>query len=514
MLCGHEALDQPVRWVHAGEGPNIASLLKGRELLLTTGIGIDTTERGCRKFVDKLVKQGVAGIAIELGSTLEIIPSPMVERARKAGLPIIALHRELPFMEVTEAAHQAIVNHHFELLNNGDELQRRFIDLALNGAGIPKLLSVLAETVANPVVLEKAGAGVAYHAVHNTDEATVLGVWEASQRRAPAGVDIVSRPVAMGDGERWGTLMVFALDSPIDDLAPVAVERATGIVALILKQEREEAVLTVREHGSFFDRLLSHEIDDAEASVRLRTLGFTRPTWPILTVGITSLPYRTPVYIEEYTWALVWRDLRRSFSRLGRHVVIGDRGDSDLTLALVAVPEGVDREQEAESVAQTIEQAVAHRFGPDGFAVVAVGRVAHDWDEARLGLREVEDTVLAATQGPRRPWHDATLPDIDRLLWSLRDHSALKSFAYSRLKPLVDHDRVHKSPLLPTLRTFCECAGRKSDAARALFVERQTLYQRLARIESLLGVSLSDGEAVLGIHLAIRVEDYLASHHL
>src|SRR5690606_13979002 len=160
VLCGHEALDRPVRWVHAGVGPNLASLLKGRELLLTTGLGIDTKDRGCRRFVDNLVKHQVAGVAIELGSALAKVPAAMVDQAEKSGLPIIALHRQLPFVEVTEAAQQAIVNHQIELLTHGDELQRCFIDLALEGTGIPKLLATLVETVANPVVLEKVDAGV------------------------------------------------------------------------------------------------------------------------------------------------------------------------------------------------------------------------------------------------------------------------------------------------------------------------------------------------------------------
>ena len=37
VVAGGERLDRTVRWVHAGEVPNIASLLKGGELLLTTG---------------------------------------------------------------------------------------------------------------------------------------------------------------------------------------------------------------------------------------------------------------------------------------------------------------------------------------------------------------------------------------------------------------------------------------------------------------------------------------------
>ena len=42
VLAGEGRLDQPIRWAHAGEAPNIASLLRGGELLLVIGAGIGT----------------------------------------------------------------------------------------------------------------------------------------------------------------------------------------------------------------------------------------------------------------------------------------------------------------------------------------------------------------------------------------------------------------------------------------------------------------------------------------
>ncbi|MEU1023374.1 PucR family transcriptional regulator ligand-binding domain-containing protein, partial [Streptomyces sp. NPDC005904] len=50
VVAGADRLQRTVRWVHAGEVPNIASLLKGGELLLTTGLGlgarVELTSRG------------------------------------------------------------------------------------------------------------------------------------------------------------------------------------------------------------------------------------------------------------------------------------------------------------------------------------------------------------------------------------------------------------------------------------------------------------------------------------
>jgi purine catabolism regulator len=106
--------------------------------------------------------------------------------------------------------------------------------------------------------------------------------------------------------------------------------------------------------------------------------------------------------------------------------------------------------------------------------------------------------------GPARRWHDATVADVERLLWGLRDDERLAAFARQRLQPLVDHDGRRAAVLLPTLEALCEHHWRKADAARALCIQRQSLYARIARLRRVLGADLDDPEARLGLELAVR----------
>ena len=62
--------------------------------------------------------------------------------------------------------------------------------------------------------------------------------------------------------------------------------------------------------------------------------------------------------------------------------------------------------------------------------------------------------------------------------------------------------------LLETLEAYLAAGGRKAEAARALHLERQSLYLRLHRIEEALGVSLDDEDVVLGLHLAVRARRF------
>ena len=48
VVAGEDGLDRPVRWVHIAEVPDIATLLRGGELVLTTGIGLPADDAGLR----------------------------------------------------------------------------------------------------------------------------------------------------------------------------------------------------------------------------------------------------------------------------------------------------------------------------------------------------------------------------------------------------------------------------------------------------------------------------------
>ncbi|MEU1477929.1 PucR family transcriptional regulator [Streptomyces sp. NPDC005760] len=110
LLAGHTALDRPVRWVHSSEVYEGANFLDGGELLLTNGFGLtDPDEETRRRYVRELAARGAAGLAVEVGRSLPAMPAEVVDEARRRELPLLAMHRVVPFVRITEAANRAIV---------------------------------------------------------------------------------------------------------------------------------------------------------------------------------------------------------------------------------------------------------------------------------------------------------------------------------------------------------------------------------------------------------------------
>src|SRR5688572_28185212 len=142
VVAGRDGLDRQLRWAHVVEMPDPSDLLKGGELVLTTGMGAGTRAEAQRRWISTVLDQGVAAVAVELGTTWrERIPAPVVAACAERGVPLVALRRAVRFIEITEAVHAAVLHRQFELLSRGEEIHRRFTELILQGRGVPEVLA-------------------------------------------------------------------------------------------------------------------------------------------------------------------------------------------------------------------------------------------------------------------------------------------------------------------------------------------------------------------------------------
>ncbi|MCU0258289.1 MAG: PucR family transcriptional regulator ligand-binding domain-containing protein, partial [Solirubrobacteraceae bacterium] len=66
LLAGEANLGVPVRWVHISELADPTAFLAGGELLLTTGLTLDTPRKQ-REFVGRLADHGLAGLGYGTG---------------------------------------------------------------------------------------------------------------------------------------------------------------------------------------------------------------------------------------------------------------------------------------------------------------------------------------------------------------------------------------------------------------------------------------------------------------
>lgn len=505
VRAGRRQLDRPIRWVHAAEVPNIARLLRGNELLLTTGIGLGKRALDQRRFIKGLAEREIAGLVIELGQAFDDIPGPFIEEAESWELPLISLQREVPFVEVTEAIHREILERQNMYLERGTEVHDEFSQIILGGGDIAEVMLALAQTLRNPVLLENEQHELLCHAEFRAPETEVLGVWRTVGSEPAAGPgprEPLVLPLPMGGAD--GRLVVLPLDGPIGDLDRVIVERAAWLLALVMLRADQERELSLHTRGDFLVDLAEGRLTPEEAAAEARSLGF-HPSGYMLPVAIRAgqrQPSPRPGRAID-----IGGDLRNELAQRKLNAVVGLKSATEEVLLVIAAASLEERPRIANQVAAAVREIVARRIS-DSEPVIAIGGAA-DWTELSSAMRETVEAAKAAERMERRTWHDAMEADMERLIWQLRDNEALRCFVQRELGPLLEHDRGRKGKLMPTLEALCRQGGNKAETARELFLARQALYNRLRRISEILGFDVTQPENFQAANLAV-----IAARHI
>lgn len=156
----------------------------------------------------------------------------------------------------------------------------------------------------------------------------------------------------------------------------------------------------------------------------------------------------------------------------------------------------------ARHIARRIEEDL--RRTPPGVAIaVGIGSPHRDIEGISATLAEARQAALIATTSAK-PVSVRVLQEVgpSRLLLGWYSSDAFADYAGELLGPLIDNDEPE---VLRTLEAYLERACSASQTARALNVHRNTVTQRIAKAERVLGTSTATADNRLALQLALRV---------
>ncbi|WP_223690967.1 PucR family transcriptional regulator [Leifsonia poae] len=501
VLSGEEALDRPVRWVHVSETADVARLVQGGELLLSTGAGWPTGEGALRALGAQLAAADVAGLILELGPRTPEAPPPLVEAFRRTGLPFVVLHREARFIAITEAVHSRIIADQMGALRARDEIHALFTELSLRGSPADFIVSQAGRVLGSPVVLEDLTHQVlAAETLGAGDD--VLRDWEHRSRDAHRGRhrdddgDWSIRPVE-ARGMRWGSLIALP-GEPHPAGRSNVLEQAAVALALSRLADRDADEWTRQSHDRLLGALLGRRFASESGLVaRFEAAGFGVAD-RVLTGVAVSVSSRQDVGRLAATALAVTRELGVD-ALAAPHP---SRPEHPLVLAVSARAGRSLSDAGLQSVARAV--AVEARLG-EGAVTVAVGSEAPGIPALLASIDEAVE-LLARAGGQRS--RGATVQRVERrpllrLVTALGSDPRMQEHSELMLRPLIEYDLASEGDLLDVLRAYVSHPGNRTRAATASHLSRSVFYQRIALIEQLLGVDLDDGETLSALHTAL-----------
>jgi PucR family transcriptional regulator, purine catabolism regulatory protein len=521
VVAGEGSLGRLVRWVHVIEVPDAARMLRGGELVLTTGIALPDDDERLGTYVGELARVGVSAVAVELGRRYTGgLPASFAAAAADAGLPLIVFEREVAFVGITEAVHARIVDDQHDQLQASARLHEVFTDLAVAGAGTGEVLRQAALLAGRPVILEDLSHRVLACEAAGADPARLLDGFEARSRAvAPVGRTAYDEPSSWlittvgARGEDWGrVILVCAAPPSPGDM--VLVERAATTLALGRLLARQQESLERQAHRTLLSAVLAQAYArPEEAEVRARALGLPVGGRQLLGL-VVRFRGAAPGLLAQARVLDVAEAVAEACRGERVHALVGSL-DDERAGALLALDGGADQARVLTAVCTAARQRLADRARhspgpPAGDPVIGVGSAASGMTEARRSLleaRQVADAAAQAVPAPAgtagRPYHRLADLRLRGLLYLLGDDSRLGTFVDRELGALTAYDADHGSDLTGVLEAYLGAGGNKAVAAARAHLARPTLYERLRHIERILGVSLDAAESRASLHVAL-----------
>jgi purine catabolism regulator len=528
VLAGEPGLEAPVRWVHISELEDPTPWMSGGELLLTTGLQLDTPRRQ-RAFVDRLADHQLAGLGFGTGFKHRTIPDAVIDAANEHDLPLVEVPYEVPFIAVTEAAFSRLVNEQYAVLRRAIAAHERLERIVLAERGLDTVVAALATLIGGTVLAYDARGTLmvrrAFRQELDDGALAELGSELAARARAgerqsfaPSAATLAGRALVLpvrasgarelGDSESGAPLQAWLVavkdEDGFSELDRLTLHQAVTIVALELLRRRIAEDTERRLAGDVLNAIVSGDLVGAELVRRLEPFGLAEQVGAIVLAA--PRPGGAALGDAEAALATALR------TEAAQGLVARSEG-----LACALVP-GLE-EEELFALAERIGGRVARTL--DAHVRLGAGRAVggaqarRSFHEARCAL---EARALAAMDGDVAHGTGngnsgeplgatvATYRDLGsfQLLLALQDDDALRLFCDSILAPIEQSEGAYGGELMRSLEAFIEENGQWERAAKRLYCHRHTLRYRMRRVEELTGRSLANARDRIEFWLALR----------
>jgi PucR family transcriptional regulator, purine catabolism regulatory protein len=510
VVAGSSRLANPVRWVHVSELWDIASLLQGGELLLSTGIAFPSRDSDLELYIASLTKVGVSGLVIELGRRFTFAPQSLISAAEQAELPLIILQREVAFVRVTEAAHSLIINQQLDALRTTESIHRTFTELAIDGATLSGIVSKAAQIMQLPVIFENLAHQALVYDLGGRRPDLILDGWEHFSRRLPvtklgvesdAGLDTVTTMVG-ARGETWGRLVAVMGETRLRSTHIMVLESAAMAIALNRLVERDRESLEQHGQRSLLSDVRSGANSASELASRAIALGFPVKARSLVGLIINTLGTASEPGLDRDFHMRDQVEKVAAAARSTRTQAIVGFVKPGMIGMLLSLPLNDAPDTRMLLLAQQVHRSLKE-LGEDQ-VVIGAGSVVQSMRDVRRSLIEAEQVVKAAElSGEGKAYYELLDVRLRGLLHMMQDDVRLHTFVERELAPLIARDKQEGDNLLAVLWAYLEAGMNKTKAAKRCGLSRPAFYDRLSRITSVLRIDLDSVESCISLYVAM-----------
>lgn len=128
LIAGEKGLDQTILWTHVADFPNMADWVAEGDLLFTTGVHLPRDINEFVKLIHQLKQNGLAGLVLNIGPYIKVIPQKVIKAADELDFPLFSLPWECRLTEVTQDICRLLIKN-----QTGKTIEKELIETILFG---------------------------------------------------------------------------------------------------------------------------------------------------------------------------------------------------------------------------------------------------------------------------------------------------------------------------------------------------------------------------------------------
>lgn len=493
--------DPEISWSSTTELLDLSGYLEGGEIILTTGLALQLDDPRWRDFVASLSRARVAAIGFGIGVNHDRIPPRLTRAASEYRVALFEIPLPVPFIAVTKAVAALVRSDELRAARAALQAQQRLLDGARGDRDPAEVLASIAQVTGRHLALV------------GSDGAVLASTGGFAAARKAGGAEHI-------DLDRSASMqLAVAGDAPLTPEGHAVIAAGSMVLGLGLRGDSADAT---RERGRW-ERLTASLLDGTGSPAALA----------ILDPELRFPPLLRAIAVQGNAEDIAeWR--RRPRNGLDRLIAPGATAPETpgLARAWQLCPDTED------ALERVLAAAAAHDLDAVIGRPAAPEEASLSRRSASAGLRGLSETapLYTAPRVPEAVWVDRDTPLLEALLELSaapdpargtaplagraplgRPRSAAperRSLSAAALGPLSAHDErlgpEEREMLRTTLRAVFEADGQRGPAAAALGIHRNTLRDRITRIERLARRSLANADDRAELWFALRLEELSA----
>ncbi|WP_288185820.1 PucR family transcriptional regulator [uncultured Sporomusa sp.] len=513
-------LSRKVDSADISETPDITHFIKPHSLLITTGMAFKDDPAGFCQMIEDLNRVPIAGICVKLGRFIDSLEPSILATADKLGFPLIQIPNSWTLGVTCHHLLSYLWNVENQQLLSALKIQHEYSQMLVKDTPISTILTHLSRTIRQTVFLtdpffEIIDTSLPRGTKTGEMEETLAAIKSSDKLKDSPAAAIPSslyiqapHPFTAWFFPVWAAsahphlLIVLEKEKIPYPFSYLVIEQTAAAIAFSLYKNQKLKELHRRMREDVLRRL-THNASNIDTAVFLgqgSDLGLIASDYyQFLVLGIDDLveeqhSARFDLYSLVYDW------LERHTEILGKTALFFSSHKSEKILVLLQSP--VENLENA--IAFISEQMTTYLSVSIS---CAAGNPVNSLQSVAFSRIEAEEVYhQCRREGKKAFFRTYFSQDVAELLRFVpQDHA--RHFCTCVLKSLAYPQQETQVILRQTLQTYLDCQGDIAETARALYIHRNTVKYRIARLNEILDTPLSNPDFSLQLRLALLLSE-------